>query len=94
MEKYHFKLNCGESVLNGVHVSVTATSELQASIKVAESIGHLKLTSLELLGKGPMTAAQLMGAAGGKKSKRNISPEEQIKMQAARTKAPRRKKIK
>lgn len=87
MGKYHFKLGCADSVLNGVHVSVNANSELEASIKVAESIGKLKLQSLELLGKGRMTAAQLMGAAGGKKSRRSISPSEQEKMQGSRKKS-------
>lgn len=84
MEKYHFTMNCGDSVLTGVRVSVTANSEIQARIKVAESLHDLKLDSLDLVGTGRMTAAQLMGAAGGKKSKRKISPEEQRKMQEAR----------
>ena len=84
MEKYHFEMNCGDSVLTGVHVSVAANSEIQARIKVVESLQDLKLDSLDLLATGRKSSAQLMGAAGGKKSRRNISPEEQRKMQEAR----------
>lgn len=88
MKQYHFKMNCGDSVMNGVKVSAKANSETGARIKVAEAIltatRDLKLESLELLGTGRMSAAQLMGAAGGKKSKRVITPEDQRKMQEAR----------
>lgn len=88
MKQYHFKMHCGDSVMNGVKVSAKANSEREARIKVVEAIltatRDLKLESLELLGTGRMTAAQLMGAAGGKKSKRVITPEDQRKMQEAR----------
>ena len=90
MKQYHFKMNCGDSVMNGVKVTAKANSEREARIKVVEAIltatRDLKLESLELIGTGKMTVAQLMGAAGGKKSKRVITPEDQRKMQEARRK--------
>ena len=76
--------------MNGVKVTAKANSEREARIKVVEAIltatRDLKLESLELIGTGKMTVAQLMGAAGGKKSKRVITPEDQRKMQEARRK--------
>ena len=90
MKQYHFKMNCGDAVMNGVKVTAKANSEQEARIKVVEAIltatRDLKLESLELIGTGKMTVAQLMGAAGGKKSKRVITPEDQRKMQEARRK--------
>ena len=62
MKQYHFKINCGDSVMNGVKVSAKANSEREARIKVAEAIliatRDLKIESLELLGTGRMTATR------------------------------------
>ena len=90
MKQYNFKITAKDSVINGVKVSTKAESEDEARAKCFASIKRatrdLGLESLECLGTGKLTAAQMMGASGGKKSKRAITPEQQIKMQEARRK--------
>jgi len=90
MKQYNFKLNCGDDIINGTKISVKAYDEHAARVKVVGALGRatrsLQVESLELLGTGKLTPAQMMGSAGGKKSKRTISPEQQRKMQEARRK--------
>ena len=90
MKQYNFKLNCGDDIINGTKISVEAEDEHGARVKVVDALGratrNLQVESLELLGTGKLTPAQMMGAAGGKASKRTISPEDQRKMQEARRK--------
>jgi len=95
MEQYTFKLHLGYKPLDGTKITVKAESEdagrkeVLAVLKTATR--DLKPESLEFLGTGRMPPsrmakieAQRMGALGGKKSRRTISPEDQRKMQEAR----------
>lgn len=90
MKQYNFRITATDSVINGVKVSTNANSEDEARENCVRSIKNatrdLGLQSLEFLGIGKLTPAQMMGVAGGKKSKRTISPEQQRKMQEARRK--------
>lgn len=90
MKQYNFKITAKDSVINGVKVSTRANTEEEARAKCVESIKNatrdLGLESLECLGTGKLTPAQMMGASGGKKSKRVITPDQQKKMQEARRK--------
>jgi hypothetical protein len=63
MTIYHFKMNCGDSIMNGTKVTAMATSERQAKIKILEAIltatCDLKIKSLELIGTGTMAAQEM-----------------------------------
>ncbi len=88
MKQYNFTINCGNSILNGTNVSTKAEVESDARDQVLTRIKRatkdIGLDSLELVGTGKLTPAQLLGSAGGKKSKRTITPDQQRKMQEAR----------
>ena len=95
MKQYTFRMNLGYKPLDGTKITVKAESEDAARKQVVAIIKtatrDLKPESLEFLGTGRMTAermvkldAQRLGALGGKKSRRTISPEDQRKMQEAR----------
>lgn len=90
MKQYNYKIECGDAVMNGVKVSAKAESDEAARVKILESMKkatrELDVTGLQLLGTGKLTPAQMLGAAGGKKSRRSISPEHQKKMQEGRAK--------
>jgi hypothetical protein len=88
MTQYNFKLQCGNAIIDGTKISVKAKDEHAARVKLVDVLRKatrdLNVESLVLLGTGKLTAAQMLGAAGGKKSKRVITPEDQRKMQEAR----------
>lgn len=90
MRQYNFKITAEDSVINGIKISKKADSAEEARSACITSIQNatrdLGLKSLEFIGVGKLSAAQVMGAAGGKKSKRKITPEQQEKMQKARRK--------
>lgn len=88
MTQYNFKLQCGNAIIDGTKISVKAKDEHAARVKLVDALRKatrdLNVESLVLLGTGKLTPAQMLGAAGGKKSKRVITPEDQRKMQKAR----------
>ena len=95
MKQYTFKLHLGYKPLDGTNITVKAESESAGRKEVIRILKtatrDMKPESLEFLGTGRMTPARMvkidaqrLGALGGKKSRRTISPEDQRKMQEAR----------
>lgn len=95
MKQYTFRMKLGYKPLDGTLITVKAENEEAGRKQVVDIIKtatrDLMPESLEFVGTGRMTPArvvkadaQRLGALGGKKSRRTISPEDQRKMQEAR----------
>lgn len=85
--KYHYQLR-DAGILDGTVMTVTAATRHEANVT---AINHLLTIQtgmpkarIEFLASGNVSAAALMGAKGGAKSKRKITKTQQAAMQKAR----------
>lgn len=85
--KYHYQIRC-PGILDETVVTFTAPSLEAADVIATEHTEQLRkglpTATMTLLAKGAMSAAALMGAKGGTKSKRKITKTQQAAMQKAR----------